>query len=266
MKKIRFGIVAVLLLTLSCLAACTAAPQPARVVEPTQTPAPQQSAAPVAAVPTATPVDEVREAYCAALDDLLNRHVLPDMSNIWEDGFDEYGSTQFAITDIDGDGKDELIFISIGASMAGQLQCIYGYDETTKQLKQEFSEFPALTFYANGVIKAEWSHNQGLAGDFWPYTLYRYDPATDTYPCVGMVDAWDKSFAQKDFEGNAFPDEIDVSATGVVYYLIEGSEYRQVEPVDVEAYKTWRDGILGDAAEVKIEYAELTQEAIDALR
>ena len=71
--------------------------------------------------------------------------------------------------------------------MAAQAEYVFKYDPEAKKLQTEFSEFPALTFYDNGIIKAEWSHNQGLAGDnFWPYSLYQYAPETDSYVLVGM--------------------------------------------------------------------------------
>mgnify|MGYP006990178543 CR=1 FL=1 len=36
------------------------------------------------------------------------------------------------------------------------------YDEAAGAVRMEFSNFPLLTFYDNGVIQAGWSHNQGL--------------------------------------------------------------------------------------------------------
>ena len=115
--------------------------------------------------------------------------------------------------------------------MAGQTGYVFAYNEQTKKLNTELSEFPSLTFYDNGAVKAEWSHNQGRAGDnFWPYSLYQYAPETDSYALIGMVDAWDKTYAQTDDQNNPFPSDIDKSGTGMVYYIMENGEYDTSPP------------------------------------
>ena len=59
---------------------------------------------------------------------------------------------------------------------------VYDYDEASGELYEELSQFPMLTFfYDNATIGAGISHNQGYAGEFWPYTFYTYDAANDSY-------------------------------------------------------------------------------------
>lgn len=126
---------------------------------------------------------EALSAYEAALTTLYNEHVLPDGSdNGYYEG-DETGNN-FLIYDIDGDGRKELTINYTTTYMAGMVAAIYEYNEQSGQLRNEFQEFPALTFYDNGKIRADWSHNQGYAGNFWPFTLYEYNEIRDAYVAV----------------------------------------------------------------------------------
>lgn len=250
-----------MLLTALCgLSACTAE-------LPKAVPEAAAAATPVAVAPAAEN-DAARQnmlsAYRAALDALLHQHVLPDGTDCGYDAASDPAGNRFAVLDVDGDGQDELIVSYTATYMAGQVQGIFGYDGG-ERLHTEFIEYPMLTFYGNGVIQAGWSHNQGLADSFWPYSLYRYDAAADSYRCVGMVDAWEKAFVPQDFNGNAFPDDVDESGTGFVYYIMEGGEYETVAPVDAATYEAWRAAYIGNASELSIAYMPLTDENIAAL-
>ena len=120
-------------------------------------------------------------------------------------------------------------------------------------------EFPLLTFYENGAVMAGWSHNQGKGGDFWPYFLYQYLPETDGYQQVGAVDAWDRALG---IEG--YPDQVDRSGTGFVYYIYGdlAAEWDKVEPVDAAEYHAWLDPYLGEGEELALPYCPLTAENI----
>jgi len=171
----------------------------------------------------------------------------------------------FAIQDIDSDGSEELIILYFTTYMAGHAVIIYDYDEVTGSVREQFIEYPAVTYFDNGILMADWSHNQGLGGRFWPYTLYQYNPGEDTYEAVAMVDAWDKSLSDKDYEGNAFPDEIDKDGDLLVFYIMYADEYELKNPVDWDEYKKWLDSYTEDAEYVRVQYMELTEENIYGL-
>ena len=169
---------------------------------------------------------------------------------------------QFAVCDVDGDGREELLIQYNTASMvAGMQALIYDTDENGN-LRLQFSEFPNLSFYDNGAIQAGWSHNQGLAGDFWPYTLYVYDPESDLYRDVGSVDAW-----SRDYQPQNYPAGTDTSGTGFVYYVYRdmGTEYGLLPPVDESEYLSWREEYLAGAAELALPWQSLTAEQIQTL-
>lgn len=205
-------------------------------------------------------------AYISILEGVLINHTFPDGKDYGYDDYYDISENQFAVYDIDRDGKDELIIEYITTAMAGMVVKIYDFNSSINTAIEQFSEFPNLTYYNNGVIEAGWSHNQGLAGDFWPYTLYRYDQESDTYIEVGMVDAWDKSLSETDNEGKHFPDDIDKNGDGVVYFIMLNGKYEKDNLVDLEEYNQWRDSYVGGAEKVKVPFMKLNEENINSIK
>jgi len=204
-----------------------------------------------------SPEEEMMRAYQDALEKLYTDDLFPDGKQYGtSDGMYEKTNNCFAIYDIDFDGKEELIIQYVDTIMAGMIEMIYHYDNTSGELTVELSEFPALTFYDNGVVKAELSHNHGLGGDFWPYTVYQYDKEADIYAEVGRADAWDQNFYAVDDNGNPFPKEIDVNGDGIVYYVM-GGEYTKNTIVDLEEYNQWWDSMVEGAKEIEIPFQKL---------
>ena len=219
-----------------------------------------------AAPSTPSSAAPMRVAYAAALEDLAQNHLLPSGQDCgFIDGCD-ISANQFAVYDLDADGREELLILYTSTYTAGMTGAVYDYDRETGLLREQFCQFPLLTFYDNGMVRADWSHNQGAAGDaLWPYTLWRWDPETDSYSAVGMVDAWDKSLHEV-YDGRDFPDEADLDGDGVVYYLMEYGDYSLESPVDGEQYGQWRDSFLDGAAELELPLLNLTAENIAALK
>lgn len=208
--------------------------------------------------------DEMDHAYASALENLIENHIFPNGTDC-EDPLDDMSKNKIAVYDVDHDGKEELLLMYTNAYMAGQTGYVFGYNETTKKLQTELCEFPMLTFYDNGVVKAGWSHNQGLAGDFWPYSLYQYVLDSDSYGLVGMVDAWDKNYPGTDDQNYPFPSDVDQSGTGFVYYIMENGQYDNTHPVDASVYNEWLNTHIGNASEIQIPYLDLTEENISQL-
>ena len=202
----------------------------------------------------------VRQAYAQVLDLLLNHNILPDGQH--GDPVHAIGEkdSTFAIADVDGDGREELVVNYLDTSMAGMTGYVCEYLPDTGMMKMELIEFPDLTFYDNGVVLAGWSHNQGKAGEFWPYSAYVHQADADSYEYVGAADAWDKEFWPEDY-----PEDVDTSGTGRVYYLPEGpslAESRIPEPVDASVYDRWRQELLGQAREITPDYLPLNEQNI----
>ena len=202
-------------------------------------------------VPTAEEIQAVRATLEGAVESLRTTGTIP--------GFEEslVGSElstvyRYAITDIDGDGFEELLLMQDTGIMASMDYLVL--DGQGGQLRAELEEFPSLTFYENGYVRADASHNQGLAGDFWPYALYRYDAESDSYQKVAMVDAWDGSIHAQDYAGNPFPKDADASGAGIVYYVAENGETYgdngtfAVAPMDQADFEKWEASWQGSGA------------------
>ena len=202
------------------------------------------------------------EAYKFALQEFAFEHIYPDGTDIGFDGsFGFIEENKFAITDVDRDGMEELIISFSTASMAGMTLSVYGYNAMTGELYKELFEFPAVTFYSNGIAKADWSHNQGLAGDsFWPYRLYKYNEYGDKYEYAASVDAWDKSIADTNYAGEAYPEETDKAGDGIVYLITQDELTDTVSKSD---YESWYKEILKDAEKIEIPYLYTTEENIE---
>ena len=205
------------------------------------------------------------ETYKDALYQIREHHILPDGIDYGYDQINDLSENSFAVYDIDNDGKDELLISYWTTSMAGNVLKIYDYDEKSGKLNEEFSEFPSVTFYSNGVIEAAKSHNHGRASmseDFWPYALYQYDSESDKYAKIADVDAWEKEY-QQEYEGIPFPTDEDIDKDGCLYYLMENNLYEYKSPLDNKAYEKWRKSYLEEAEEISIEFLKMTDENIE---
>ena len=203
-------------------------------------------------IPTAEEVQTARKTLEDAVETLRTTGTLPGFEALVGDEMStEY---RYTITDIDGDGFEELLLMQDTGVMASMDYLVL--DGQGGQLRAELEVFPSLTFYENGYVRADASHNQGLAGDFWPYALYRYDAESDSYQKVAAVDAWDGSIHAQDYAGNPFPKDADASGAGIVYYVAENGETYgdngtfAVEPMDQADFQKWEASWQGSGAVV----------------
>lgn len=205
---------------------------------------------------------DINDVYKAALYDFVNNHTFPDGSDCaYDESFGEMSDNTFAISDIDNDGSAELIINYITAPVSGQVMNVYDYNEDNGSISLELMEVPQAEFYSNGLVKAMWSHNQGLAGDsFWPYNLYKYNEERKMYELVASVDAWNLSYAAKDFNGNSFPKEIDKENAGIVYYVTENGAENIISKTD---YDKWYNSYFSAVESINVSYVNLIKENIE---
>lgn len=199
-----------------------------------------------------------REAFAAVLRRVHEERRLPDGTELYGASMEDIEGNLFALFDVDGDGQEELLLLWQNAFTAGQMEIVYGYDEASGELREELREFPGVIFYDNGTAEAPWSHNQGKAGAFWPYSLYRYQASGGVYQSVGSADAWDKSLVS-----DGFPEEADADGNGFVYYLLPADWDGQYDaPSDDGAYLEWRNSYTAGADFLELSFVDLTAENI----
>ena len=180
---------------------------------------------------------EQMDAYAAVLKGIYYQHKYPDGQDCGFNDFGDVSENQFAIYDVDGDGKDELIIEVTTTCTAGMCVSVYSFDEITHVIREEFREFPLLT-------------------------IYQYQPENDSFVVIGEVDAWDKALRQTDYEGNAFPDILDKDGNGLVYFVTMIGEGKDTSMIDDAEYFLWLNGYLGNAQELVVPYKKLTEENI----
>lgn len=263
-KSISFTIVLVLLLGM--LSACNsktdqeATLQPAEATtESASIPSPE-TAIPAETDPTTTSVfGDTPEhiAFQKALRTIHDELYLPELwqeIDLWEPGTIEDES--FAILDVDGDGKDELLVSISNTYVAGMTEVIYGYDEQTGGVLVEAQNHLAVTHYP-GLLHVMASHNHGYAGDvMWPYQVSIYDEAEDVYKETYIVDAWDKTIQEYDPNRDMpYPEDVDTDHDGYVYIVKEGEQERFLNRRDFE---TWEAEIFAGKEPITIPWQKMT--------
>jgi hypothetical protein len=269
MKKKLCLMLAVMLLLLS---ACGGKKAPETTAQEPSTAATESTPVETAAEPTQleTTVPDrngaARSAFQRALrtvHDDLRWPELPDSGNIevWEPGTIE--DEQFAVTDVDGDGEEELLVSVSNTYTVGMCEIIYGYDPQTDGVRIESHSYVGVTHYP-GMLKVEASHNQGYAGDvLWPYAIAYYDEAEDSYKDAFYVDAWCKDITDYDsYTETPYPDDIDTGHDGYVYLITENGERRFMNRAD---YEKWEAGIFTNKEPLTIPWQKITAANIDAL-
>lgn len=244
-------------------------------------PAPEKTPRPGDSI-TAEEDEARRLAYGKALWDMYLLGLRPDGETL-ERSSDQgpAGGNRFALADLNGDGAEELIVCWDQACMAGMEGLVYTYDYPEDELRLLLLEFPSMTFYENGVAAADWSHNQGWAGRFWPYTLYQYSEDSGVYEEIASADAWDRSVTEGDPQlSAAFPKDADADGDGLVYYILTGEWYNNprtppdgnltgplygVDPVDGAALEDWLNAYTGGAEPLEIPLQDLNEANIAAL-
>lgn len=173
-----------------------------------------------------------------------------------------YAGNQFGVCDVDGDGREELLLAYSTAMAADQGTYVLDYRADTDTLLLQSPDRFGLDplFYENGAVLSPWSHNQGFGGRFWPYDVYRYDPQTDGYTSAGSADAWDREISDQNSDFPAFPEDLDVSGSGFLYYL-DGDD----TPVDEAVYLRWLEGHTGGTGPLPVEWFALTEQNISRL-
>lgn len=216
----------------------------------TPRPDPEPSATPN---PPAVERTDARETYAALLRDLLYSGVLPDGTPVEEDP--DYDT--FAVWDVDGDDREELILLHISGITAGMTGYVIDFDEGYTgggaPIYIQMRDYPMFTFYSGGYMTAGASHNQGWAGEvLWPYSLYRHTEG-DRYSCIATVDAWDPDLWPDAYGPESEAWQVHRRSGGAVYfvsyaYAADLPDGRRSLVLDREGYDAWLEGLaLGEA-------------------
>lgn len=177
---------------------------------------------------------------------------------------EKISDNSFAVCDIDCDGQNELLISIITGTSEANNTYIYKCDSSGKVVP-EGTVYNSSEFFKNGFVKSPLNFNRGLSDSVWPYILFMYDSDKDEYIQHSSVNAWTKSDFPKDHEGNLFPESIDISSTGTVYYVINslsGKSEGRDKPLDYSEYVKWYNSWNENSPHIDIVYESFSIENI----
>lgn len=205
-----------------------------------------------------------RHVYAGILSMLAAAYELPDIELQKDDlynGIFRMSDNQFAVADVDRDGREELIISYTTASMAGMFEVVYDYDPDTMKLSRELVGFTDMVFYDNGIVKVSESHNHSFSLDIWPYKLYQYDPQSEQYEFFASVSGWDKAYSESMNMLETFPAELDADGDGILYEIQTDPEFAaETMKYDEADYEAWLSEHMTGAQEIQITYQSVAYE------
>ena len=124
-----------------------------------------------------------KQTYRELLENIYYNREFPD----WDyKNYDKDVSIDFAVYDIDSDGRDELLVTFDNRS-------VYVYDHNADgNLIKQFSGYINTNFYENGAVRVYSAHNQTHSFEVHPFEMYKYNSETDSYDKCGGVYGIDK--------------------------------------------------------------------------
>lgn len=203
-------------------------------------------------------------AYTEVLEQLYYNHTFPNGDEMWLYEPKDVELNRFAIYDVDGDGRRELLVEWNMSDNATNRLMIYDYDSETDSVREELYASVYSVFYDNGIIEMLYSHNHSNSLDFWPYSLFRYDPQLDTYEYVGDAEAWDLEYMEEMECAEDFPADKDTNGNGIVYYISDNPGWENAHWADDEEYEAWRISAAGAGRVQRDVFVDLTLENIHA--
>lgn len=229
--------------------------------QPAEPPAPEAPEAPE--TPETPNYDEynalAEETFLYALDQFVAMGTMPDGTEIEVLGYGQGDWTnKYAICDIDGDGKNELIMRIADTIMASIMENIYSYDEEGDAMLEELLATPVCRYYNGGLaVESGWSHGTGMENeDFWPFNAFVYQPETDSYEFYGSAAQYDLNALKEMGWEDRFPADSDEDGNGIVYEISNGDE---VFFADDAAYEEWREGAFGTDGPMELPWHEMKE-------
>ncbi|MBQ9200600.1 MAG: hypothetical protein IJ141_10530 [Lachnospiraceae bacterium] len=215
------------------------------------------------AIEVTTESDEDINARMVAYNEAIRAFIEEGRIPPFEEEYFEEPSemNQYAVCDVNSDGRDELLIRVNDGAMASLAIYVFLYEnDELRQIGTFFSD-DDTTFYDNKVVISPLSHGAaGWGENFWGSDICIYNEELGEYEYKYVTDAWDSSVEDVwHGEDEVFPIEADKDGNGMVYYVIEylNDEYVESEPMDDEAYNSWLDEEVGKAQRIDIpwEYA-----------
>ena len=206
--------------------------------------------------PAADSETDVRALYHKTLLALHDEKLLPSGSELAVVG--DIEQNRFAVCDIDGDEREELVLEVTQADVNDAFTAVYDVD-ADGNLRREVRYAAQVTFWSDGIVIASYPDAAEHEGDFVPYAAAQYDPEMDAYTEFAYVSAIDRDTLAANDLLDEYPEDADTSGTGRVYCI------RGDNPVDVTEYEAWYASWNNGLTERAVPYKALTTDEIEAI-
>ena len=212
---------------------------------------------------------DIYEAYEYAVLDVLKYYVLPDGTELEYQGPTDWIAVKlehtedYAVFDIDGDGRDELIISFSCAPSAYHRAYIFEYYTDTHEWHYEGEFTPGSDIYDNGVI-ISYAHHANPRSTIMHYRVLRYDADSDTFENAGYVDSWGRDI-EIEISGDIgdYPEEYDTDNAGVVYLLRGFDGTDEIRYYSQSSYEEFLEELYGDSETISIPYNDMVLENLD---
>ncbi len=174
--------------------------------------------------------------------------------------YSDVTDNQFALADIDSDGKNELIVTFIDTITASMHSRIWKINNSNNNVYEYAHLGIYPEFYSNGIAKVKALHNQGPSRTFWPYSLYKYDNTKREYVIFASAYCVDK---EVDIFGEYSPAK-DIDNDGTIYYFnFSSSEYKK--PLTKVEYDTYVNTYTPSSKKIAMSWKNLTLSNINSV-
>ena len=220
-----------------------------------ETDVPKNTDAPLEQPPTAAAQeDHNREVFRKTLEALHDKALLPSGTELETEG--DLEANRFAVTDLDGDGREELVLEITQTAPEDSFTAVYDVD-ADGDLRREVRYSAEVTFWTDGIVIATYKDAAESEEDFVPYAAAQYDADQDVYTEFAYVAAIDRDKLEAADLLDEYPDDVDTSDTGRVY-CIHGDT-----PVDVTEYEAWYNSWHAGITQTEVPFETLTKEHIE---
>lgn len=209
-----------------------------------------------AASPDVDETAKARDLYIKTLTDLHDQKLLPNGNALAVVG--DLEANRFAVCDIDGDEREELLLEITQADVNDAFTAVYDMD-SDGDLRREVRYAAQVSFWSGGIVIAEYPDAAESEQDFIPYAAAQYDADQDVYTEFAYVSAIDRDKLAAAGLLDEYPEDADTSSTGRVYCI------RGDNPVDVTEYEAWYASWHTELTAQDVPYQTLTAEHIEEL-
>ena len=173
---------------------------------------------------------------------------------------------RFALTDIDQDGKNELLIEYEMEMGPGVLTGIWRQDGASENVISIGTLGGIGQYYSNGVISVDVAHNHTYGEKIWPYTLNKYDAQTGTVDSLAYAWCTDTVLGG---ENGAYKAEEDLDQDGVIYYFQIGQELNEAlenaQPYTKAEYDAFVAQYAPEEKKITLDWQKLTLGNVDQL-